>query len=41
MANNENIQFNVVDFPGNYSIKHDQAFQIQNCGALIYVIDAQ
>jgi hypothetical protein len=41
VANNENIQFNVVDFPGNYSIKHDQAFQIQNCGALIYVIDAQ
>ncbi len=31
----------MVDFPGNYNIKNDQAYQIQNCGALIYVIDAQ
>lgn len=23
VANNENIQFNVVDFPGNATIKHD------------------
>jgi len=38
--NNENIQFNVVDFPGNYSIKMDSLSQIQQCGALIYVIDA-
>jgi len=40
VANNENIQFNVVDFPGNYALKNDQHFQIQSCGALIYVIDA-
>lgn len=26
VANNENIQFNVVDFPGNASIKQDQAY---------------
>jgi len=38
--NNENIQFNVVDFPGNYAIKMDSVSQIQQCGALIYVIDA-
>ena len=38
--NNENIEFNVVDFPGNYIIKHDSYPHIQSCGALIYVIDA-
>lgn len=30
-----------MDFPGNSNIKADQSYQIQNCGALIYVIDAQ
>ena len=38
--NNENIEFSVVDFPGNYIIKHDSYQHIQSCGALIYVIDA-
>ena len=38
--NNENIQFNVVDFPGTYTLKMDSFSQIQQCGALIYVIDA-
>ena len=38
---NENIFFNVVDFPGNYIMKSDLQRQMANCGALIYVIDAQ
>ena len=38
--NNEHIEFNVVDFPGNYLLKSDSVSHIQNCGALIYVIDA-
>lgn len=39
--NNDNIQFKVLDFPGNYVLKNDSVAQIQNCGSLIYVIDAQ
>ena len=38
---NDNIYFNIVDFPGNYVFKNDLKRQIENCGALIYVIDAQ
>ena len=38
--NNDNIQFNVIDFPGNYMLKSDSVAHIQSCGALIYVIDA-
>jgi translation elongation factor EF-1alpha len=38
---NDNIYFNVVDFPGNYVLKNDLQRQISQCGALIYVIDAQ
>jgi len=41
VANNDNIQFNVVDFPANYTMKNDILAQVQQCGALIYVIDAQ
>ena len=40
VCNNENIMFNVADFPGNYMLKSDSNQYIQNCGALIYVIDA-
>ena len=40
VSNNDNIEFNVVDFPGNYMLKSDSMQHIQNCGALIYVIDA-
>lgn len=40
MSNNDNIEFSVVDFPGNYILKSDSYQQIQQCGALIYVIDA-
>ncbi len=38
---NDNIYFNIVDFPGNYVFKNDLKRQIEHCGALIYVIDAQ
>lgn len=38
--NNDNIQFNVVDFPANPAMKNDVISHIQQCGALIYVIDA-
>ena len=38
--NNENIEFSVVDFPGNYILKGEAYHHIQRCGALIYVIDA-
>lgn len=38
---NDNIYFNTVDFPGNYVLKSDLQRQISQCGALIYVIDAQ
>ena len=40
VSNNDNIEFNVVDFPGNYSLKGDSMSHIKDCGALIYVIDA-
>ena len=40
VSNNQNIEFNVVDFPGNHILKHDSQQHIQSCGALIYVIDA-
>ena len=38
--NNENIEFSVYDFPGNHMLKGDSQQYIQQCGALIYVIDA-
>jgi len=38
---NDNIYYNVVDFPGNYILKNDLQRHISQCGALIYVIDAQ
>ena len=40
VSNNDNIEFKVVDFPGNFMLKNDHRTFIQNCGALIYVIDA-
>lgn len=40
VQNNDNIQFNVVDFPANVQFKADVAQHISQCGALIYVIDA-
>ena len=40
VSNNDNIEFNVIDFPGNYMLKSDSVQHIANCGALIYVIDA-
>ena len=42
--NNPYIKFNIKDFPGNQEFKENNAadFQtISQCGALIYVIDAQ
>ena len=36
---NDNIVFGIVDFPGNYA--SDLQRHIAQCGALIYVIDAQ
>lgn len=41
VQNNDNIQFNVVDFPANVQFKAEVAQHISQCGALIYVIDAQ
>ena len=41
MQTNDNIWYNVVDFPGNYQFKNDLQKHISQCGALIYVIDAQ
>lgn len=38
---NDNIRFDVLDFPGNYVLKNDSQRHIADCGALIYVIDAQ
>ena len=44
VANNPNIQFNIKDFPGktvfNAEDPNDKA-TLKNCGALIFVIDAQ
>ena len=31
----------MLDFPGNHVLKADAANLISNCGALVYVIDAQ
>jgi len=39
--NNDNISFTVVDFPGNYVLNSEAIAHIQQCGSLIYVIDAQ
>ena len=50
IANNELVQFQVWDFPGDFEFKDEIEFNGQtltesqifdNCGALVFVIDAQ
>jgi hypothetical protein len=39
--NNPNIEFSVLDFPGNHVLKADTQALVRDCGSLVYVIDAQ